>query len=148
MSIVVSPESAYAQELRKWEMRPTLQVPNPLTFGEGGRMGMPFQEFPKAMYLAGRNDKGGIIFADYQEAADETKERNMRSRGFGHGQQEALDLLHERDNLLAVAAAERAYADRKMSPEAQEEAKIADESTGKHVGSVPETPILHRQKKA
>lgn len=142
--IIPNPEAPESLELRKWEMRPTTLVPNPLKWGEGGRMGMPFQPFPKAMYLMVENPKGGFLVAEFLTVENEQQEANLRSRGFGEGQGEAYELLLERQQALACAAAERADADRKLSAAAQAEAQRADDATGKHLGEIPATPIKPR----
>ncbi len=141
MAVIWSPESEHAKEMAKWEMHPTPEVPKPLKWGAGGRMGMPFQEYPKFMGLAGRTKQGVPTIIDEQIAASEVEEANLRSRGFGAGHGEAMELLHARDQAVAVADAERNYTDRKMSPEAQREAKEAEDSTARHLGEIPALPV-------
>jgi hypothetical protein len=144
VSVFYSPESAHAKEMAKWEQTRTAEVPNPVAWADGGRFPRTHQEYPKAMHLAGRNKSGVPEVQDTQIAETETMEANFRSRGFGSGPEEALKILHAKDQEAAVGAAERAYSDRKMSPAAQAEADAVDSHVARHLPELPAVPITKR----
>jgi hypothetical protein len=138
MAVFHAPETAMAKELRKWEYGPQDQ---------GYRGPREYQEYPKMLSLAGRNDAGQVVILEERVADDAVQERNLESRGFCFGRGVALEAFHENRAAEGVAAAERAYTDRRMSPKAQAEAAEADEAAGmRHVGAVPETPIKPKRK--
>jgi hypothetical protein len=133
MSVLWSPESEYAKERRRWETQHT-------EFGPPGREAR-FTEWPIMLYRATRHPNGGPPIIEHIIADDEQQERNMRSRGFVRGPDNAIKALEARERGVAIAAAERADADRRMSERAQAEARAVDDTTISHVGSIPETPI-------
>ncbi len=147
MGVIYSPESAHAKELAKWEQQPTPEVPRPLSRAEGGRYPREQQDYPKWMHLAGRNKSGVPEIQESHLAETDTQEANFRSRGFGSGPEDAIKLLHERDQTAAVGAAERAFSDRKMSPAAQAEAEAVDVTVARHLPEIPAEPIVKRQKR-
>lgn len=122
MSVIQTPDSAMARELDKWNVS------------------RPKAEFPKRMYLAARPIKGGQVIFPEQQDADEVLERNLRSRGWGSGQVEALELLEQREFLLAEGAAHRAHDDRHLSESAQREVAQVEQSTDHHVAEIPRKP--------
>ncbi len=139
MGVLYSPESAFAKEARKWEM-------DYGPFGAPGRPrdGVP-KPFPSMFYKVRRADMGGgVAVVERIVAEDEAQARNLASRGFFSGVAAAAAALEAAEQALAVAAAERNYADRHMSVDAKAEAQAADDATGAHLGSVPETPIRRR----
>ena len=135
--ILHSPDSAHAKELAKWEQQPTPSVPQPVGWADGGRYPRRFEEYPKMLYRAGRPTAAGVYVTDSRVVATETEERLARGQGFHDGQQAAIDAVHQADQALATAAAERAYTDRRMSPNAQAEAAEVDATTADHVGDIP-----------
>lgn len=134
MSVLHSPDSAYAKEMAKWESVPTRHCPEPLR---------PYQfyPFPAMFYRAERPPMGGQPVFEEMVVEDELQAGNMRSRGWGSGQAEAVQMLEQREHALSVAAAERAYSEKGMSEKARAEAEAYDQSTASHVGEIPETPI-------
>src|SRR5437773_7615143 len=116
--ILHSPDSEEAKERVKWEALPT-------AFGPGLRPYV-YREFPKWLHKAGRTPDGRPTIIDAQLAESDVQEANLLSRGFREGQEAALALLHETDREVARLAANRAYTDRSMSPQAQAEAAAAD----------------------
>jgi len=140
MPVLHAPESQYAKEMRKWEAHHT-------QYGPPGR---PFvhREFPKMLYLAGRNDKGKIVLIDRQVARDEDEERNLKSRGFVFGPDKAIAACEAAEVEIAKLAAERNFLERRMSEKAQAEAaRVNDAAGARHVPVVPETPIpTHRKR--
>jgi hypothetical protein len=133
MGVMWSQDSEYARERRRWESQHT-------EFGPGERP-YTYQEFPLMMYRAVRSSSGGAPTLEHYVVENEQQERNMLSRGFVRGPENAVAALEERERGLAQAAAERAYQDKRMSEKAQQEAAAVDESTISHLGSIPETPI-------
>jgi hypothetical protein len=131
--VMWSPDSEYAKERRRWES----------THSEFGPPGRPAvgTEFPLMIYRAKRSPNGGPPIIEHHIVDDEQQERNMRSRGFVRGPDNAIKELEASEQGVAIAAAERAAADRKMSAKAQAEAVAVDETTISHLGSIPETPI-------
>jgi hypothetical protein len=93
------------------------------------------------LYRAKRPLNGGSPVIEHHIVQDEQEERNMQSRGFVRGPDNAIKALEHSEQDVARAAAERAYADQRMSAKAQAEVQVLDESTIQHIGSVPETPI-------
>ncbi len=93
-------------------------------------------------YKMKRAESGpGFDVVHYIAAADEIEASNLMSRGYRQGREAAIELVKESEQTVAVAAAERAYTDRRMSERAQSEAAAADNATGSHLGEVPTTPI-------
>ena len=131
MPVVVSPDSEEAKELAKWESRPTRNCPEP-------QKPYVFQPYPAAFYYATRPSLGGTPVFQMETVENDTQAGNMRSRGWGNGQAEAVQRLEEREQALAVGEAERHFSDRRMSEKAQAEADAFDESTDEHVPVIPE----------
>jgi len=133
LGILYSPDSAYSVERRKHET----------THGEWGPPGKAavFTEFPKMVYRAKRKPAGGPPEIEHFIVNDEQEQRNMLSRGYVQGPDKAIESLEHGEQELARAAAERAYADQRMSAKAREESTAADDATIAHLGEVPEIPI-------
>jgi len=136
MGVMWSQESEYARERRKWETTHT-------EFGPPGREAR-FSEFPIMLYKALRPPTGGPPVFEHIIVDDEQQERNMRSRGWVRGPDHAIQELEASEQGVAIAAAERAYQDKRMSPKAQEEAAAEDEKTISHLGEIQEKPIRRR----
>src|SRR5207245_5004672 len=129
-----SQDSEYAKERRKWESTHT-------EFGPPGKS-FVFSEYPLMLYRAKRRPEGGKDpILEQFIVEDEQQERNMQSRGWVRGPDNAIKALEQSEHGLAQAAAERAYQDRLMSDRAKAEAAAVDETTIQHLGSIPETPI-------
>ena len=99
-------------------------------------------------YYAERPVGGGEVAWRKEVAETEAMVANLRSRGWGVGQAEAIAELETRETALAVAAAERAHSDRGMSDKARAEADAFDETVADHVGAIPDTPIVRRKHRA
>jgi hypothetical protein len=141
MAVLHSPESDYAKEMRKHEAQHT-------PFGPGERPYV-YQPFPTRMYKAGRSDAGPVVIVDALDAANDTEQRNLESRGYvAGGQGAAMDAFHAGDAEIAKLAANRAHQERTMSPAAQREAAAADDATMDHLPVIPETPIKRRGRPA
>jgi len=134
MGVMWSQDSEYAKERRKWESETT-------AFGPAGRP-FVYAEYPLMLYRAKRRPEGGKDpILEQFIVEDEQQERNMQSRGWVRGPDNAIKALEQSEHGLAQAAAERAYQDRLMSDRAKAEAAAVDETTIQHLGSIPETPI-------
>ena len=132
--ILWSPDSDYAKERRKWEAQHT-------QFGAPGRP-FVYAEYPLMLYRAKRRPEGGKDpILEHFTVEDDQQERNMQSRGWVRGPDNAIKALEETERGLAQAAAERAYQDTRLSERAQAEATAVDETTIQHLGEIPETPI-------
>lgn len=136
--ILHSPESEFAKESVKWESQASALGP--------GLRPYVYQEYPKALYKAGRSATGVPIIIDRYDVESAVQEANLRSRGYHQGQDVALAALHAADQEAAVQAANRAFNDQRMSPQARAEADAADARTSSHLAAIPETPIKPKRK--
>lgn len=138
MAVVHAPDSEFAKEMARWEAHHT-------QYGPPGRP-YTYQPFPTRMYKAARNEHGQSAIVDAATAHDTTEQRNLESRGFVvGGQQAALDALAAQEQEIAILAANRNYHDRRMSEQAQAEARAAEfEAGARHLAAIPETPIKRR----
>jgi hypothetical protein len=134
MPVVSLPGTAHTKERLKWEYQE-------FRIGEeqGERVRI-FEEFPKMLYKAGRDGQNQIDILERIEVGDADQQRRMESRGYVDGQVEALAAYEAQERDVAKLAANRAFHDRKMSPEAQAEARAIDEATPGHLGEIPEAP--------
>ena len=80
----------------------------------------------------------------YVVVETEDQHLKMRGQGWSDTQEKAIELAEANDHALAQAAAERHYAEKRMSPKAQEEAKAVDQEEFHHVAEIKETPIKRR----
>ena len=142
--IVHNPATPFAREMAKWEM----------AYSPYGPPGRPrevvgFQQWPAMFYKCKRSDSNGdFVVEHYREAADENEARTLEGLGYSLGRAAAEQAVVAREQMVAQAAAERAFTDRRMSEKAQAEAKAADEATAEHVAEVPVTPIRRRGRPA
>src|SRR6266446_3296792 len=137
MAVMWSQDSEYAKERRKWESQDT-------QFGSAGRP-FVYAEYPLMLYRAKRRPEGGKEpLLEHFTVEDEQQERNMQSRGWVRGPDNAIKALEDSERGLAQAAAERVYADQRMSEKAKQEAAKVDEATISHLGEIKETPIRRR----
>lgn len=143
MSVIIAPGTKYADEVLKHEF-------DDFRIGaERGKRGpRVFQEFPKMVYKAGRNEVGKIEILERHVVQNADEERNLASRGFRGGQQEALDLCGAEARELAKLAANRAYQERTMSDAARAEAEAYEASVDEHVAEIPEAPKKKRGRPA
>jgi len=138
-SIAISPSSAYAKEMAKWETTHT-------KYGPPGRK-YTFQEYPKMLYKLKRGN-GLEIEATYT-VQDADEERNLNSRGF-LPLEEAAKAMAQEQTEHGKLAAEREYEIQhgRLSEKAISEVRAAEEAHGStHMPVVPETPIpTHRKR--
>ncbi len=137
MSVQWTPESAFAVEMRKWEMRPTTTCPDYTLLP---RFNAPFQEFPKMLYQASRHD-GGPRLSGTVIAESAGHEASLLHQGWSLSPDAAIAAITAQDQEFATLAAERHFVERGMSPRAQAEAQAADDATPAHLASLPVTPI-------
>lgn len=139
MAVVHSQDSAFSKEMAKWEAHHT-------QYGPPGRP-YTYQPYPTRMYRADRVE-GRSQIVEGATAHDDQEQRNLESRGFViGGQQAALDALAAREQEIAELAANGAYHERRMSPAAQAEAEAVRASSAVHLGEIPEAPIRRRGRK-
>lgn len=133
MPMVLPPETEYAKEMRKWEAFHT-------QFGPPGK---PYvkHDYPTRMYKCERQSDGKRTFEGVT-ANDEHEQRNLESRGFVRGgQQAALDALEKIELTHAELHAEMNFEARRMSENAQIEYHAAEATAGaRHIATVPEKP--------
>ena len=159
--VIYSPASEHSKELSRWEMKPLDNGSVTQAMIDGakaagmhhGRFDNP--EFPKAMYRAVQTPNGIKMEreADGRMASvtahSDVEQRNLESRGYHTSEPAAMQAIQDyNDKVLAPAAAERAYQDRRMSAKAQAEAEAIDNSTARHLGEVPREPIKRRGRPA
>lgn len=135
MPVVVAPGTRYADEVLKHEFDDVR-----IGTDRGKRGPRVYQEFPKMVYKAGRNDVGKIEILEHQVVETDLEESNLRSRGFVSTQEGALALFQRDDQDLAKLAANRAYQERTMSDAARKEAQDYESSVDEHVAEIPVTP--------
>jgi hypothetical protein len=107
------------KELRKWE-KPYV-----------------YAEFPK-MLFRGVTTTAGRVEYETRVVSSTVEEALAGESGWLLGPQLALDAEHQRQAAVGTAAAERAWADRRMSEAAQAEAAAVDAVTSQHLGEIPE----------
>lgn len=135
--------------MRKWEHRPVLvngTYVEPLPMDQGGKQNFPHQEYPKMLYRAESAD-GGPRIADMITVQGPVEEAQQCGRGFSVTQEEAIKQLAAQQLEFAKLAANRAYLEKRMSPNAQAEAAALDETTMQHLPEIPAQPITRRGRK-
>ncbi len=132
MAVVINPESVYAKELEKWNTPKR----------EGGHGPNGFEPYPAMMYLA-REKNGKAVIGDPQDeqfsatcqrkVGDVEEREKARREGWRDNPKEALDHYEALQVAIATAAAEAAYAAKRMTPKAQAERAKLDAATDKHI---------------
>lgn len=142
--IVHNPATPYAREMAKWEMGWS-------NYGPPGRPRetVGHQPYPAAFYKMSRSKTNGdFLVDDMREASGEAEATNLESLGYRQGRVAAIAYVESLEQMVAVAAAERAFKDKSMGEKAQAEARRADDATSQHVAEVPVTPIRKRGRPA
>ena len=140
MGVLQNYEGPEGWERWSWEHTIAETHPsNPLV--KGRRPEFP-QLYPAMLYkVTNRNP----LKLDCVTVGSENEERTYISQGYvAGGPACAVDEYDNGLNRLAKAAAERAFHEQRMSPQAQAEAEAVDLTTIKHLGEIPETPIKRR----
>jgi hypothetical protein len=121
----------YAKEMARWNA--------PYTY----------QEFPKMLYRAATTTAGRVELEQPPRTVTTAgAEQEALAAGWCPNPQTALDRETTRQEAIGTAAAERAFADRRMSAAAQAEAQAADAAAGaKHLGEIRERPRRPRPPK-
>jgi len=169
MGIRYDQQSAYVQERRKWEIRPTVIEPQwvspqtidgkvragfmdgtyvePIPMAEGGKGGWPFMPYPKTLFKAIRADGGPKIDLTQNcsiVVQNEQEDRMQQGRGWYESQEAAIEAIHAEDREWAKLAAERNFEVRRMSEKARAEVQAVDDVNSNHVPEIPHTPIKKR----
>jgi len=137
MGVVRTGESAYDKEFVKWDTPQS----------QGGMKPDTFQPFPAMLYKAHQRDNGQWAVSDpfdenwirrcYLIVRDDAEMRRHLDNGWRPTPAEALAYAERHQRAIADAAAERHYADQRLSESAQREAAAADAATNDHVPDVP-----------
>lgn len=139
MSVVHSEDSAYMQEMQRWEGHKYFGDLPP---------GRPYQyrEFPHRLYKAGRNAHGQTAILEAQTANDEREASNLESRGFVMGgQDKAIEAFERQELEIAKLAAERNFEMTRMSEGARREVAQVEASAGaRHIAEIPRTPVKRK----
>lgn len=98
-----------------------------------------FRPYPKMLYR-GRTLTNGSLDVEQRIVGSEADELLAAGAGWCPRPDEATDAEVRRQEGLGTAAAERAWADRRLSPRAQAEAAAVDQTTAKHLGEIPIAP--------
>lgn len=136
MGVVRTGESAYDKELNKWDT-PQRQ---------GGMRPDTYQPFPAMLYKAHQKDNGQWSVNDpFDEnwsrrcqmiVRDDTELRRQMEQGWRQSPSDALEYADRLQRAIADAAAERHYADQRLSDSARREAAAADAATNDHVPDI------------
>lgn len=146
MPVFIAPETTHGKELWMWdhyedEIYPQSDPDKPIR----GKRKRGFQPFPVMLYKAGRNDQNQIdVIMPGKQAHSEAERAQLEREGYVIGPDLAVAKAEALEQDIAVAAAERDYTDRKMSPAAQAEARAYDASVAEHVAEIPRTPVRKR----
>lgn len=144
MGIIHPEDGEFATELRKWN----------LSKRQGGMGPDGHEEFPHMVYKAfpykgGKVQCGdmGVVTGDPEAMAFASKcqltvrnpEELARATadGWADSPDDAIAAYEGVQKTIGDAAAERAFADQRLSDRAKAEAKAADEATHEHVADVP-----------
>jgi hypothetical protein len=130
-----SPQSAYGQEMAKWN--------KPYTH----------QPFPKMLYRA-KTDGSRITLSDSPSGEiaqgctlvvnNEAEMRRAKDEGWREGPKEALEHQLALQKAVSDAAAERNFRDRNMGEKAKAESAAAEAEADGHLGEIPEQPVRRR----
>lgn len=142
MAVCHSPESAWGKELWKWDH--TVGETNPHDDNIKGMRPSSPQEYPMMLYKAGRNAKNQIALLSNRIAQNAYERESLERDGFVFGPAAAIERCEAQELEIAKLAANRAYQDRKLSPEAQAEAAAYEETVREHVAEVPSQPVKRR----
>jgi hypothetical protein len=137
-SIVIPANTPYAKEMRRHEATHT-------EFGQGERP-FVYREFPKMLYKAVRQEKGGVTYEGFQ-VGDAEEQRNMQSRGYSATLELAHAALLKEQTEHGKLAAERNYeiAHGRISEAAAAEVRAAEAEHGaRHLPEVAEKPRRRR----
>lgn len=136
--VFYNPASPEAREHAKWETTHT-------KWGDPGKPPYQFTPYPAMLYRPSRLPSGQIDWSEQLTVHSEDEQRTWESRGYvAGGRGVAQERLEQHERGIATAAAERAAAERRMSPQARAEAERHDDATAAHVPEIPRTPVRRR----
>lgn len=135
MSLFIAPDSPEGKERSRWD-RPR----NTTVDGIPGMRCVGFEEYPKALYRAGRPNMGNVAITGSTTAHTQDQESILRGQGWHTTQEAAIQAVHAQHVEFSKLAAERHYVERSMSARAQAEAESYDAETVQHVPVIPEAP--------
>jgi hypothetical protein len=169
MPVVRSETGAEAEERNRFEQHVSCAKTSD---GSVIPPGNPYQyrEWPRMLYMArtGEHDetcgKAGCWAPDlhngqyfvihprheawsrgsYTIAQTEHEYERLYAQGWRKTQAEAMAYAHRFERVISDAAAERAYADRNMSPAAKAEAAQVEAESATHVAEIPVAPVKRR----
>ncbi len=137
MPIVRTGNAAWELEEAKWNTPKS----------QGGMRPDGFEPFPKMLYQAFKRDNGKVQCMDpydedfsrrcYMTVNNEAELARAHGLGWSDTPQDALARFEQQEQELARAAAEAAFAAKRMSEKAQAELKAAEDATADHVADVP-----------
>lgn len=137
MGLLISPDTPYGKEMWKWDHMEHERHPSDPNIH--GMRPSSFRAYPAMLYQATQKNPWQF---ERKEVADEVAERLAIGQGFvSGGQGEAARVFDERQQGLALAAAERNFADRHMGEKARDESSAAEQASSTHLGEIPRTPI-------
>lgn len=140
MAMLIAPETPYGKELWRWEHHEGETHPSDSSIRGMGARG--FKPYPAMLYQV--TQKNPWKWESVQ-VHSEMEQQNYESRGFvAGGLKAACDEFDANQQRLAVAAAERNYADRNMSEKAKAHRDEVEQASSVHLGEIPETPIKRR----
>lgn len=157
--VMHSPASNWAKEMACWETVPradgsvTQQMIDTARRAGVHHGTFDHQEFPKAMYHATQTPTGIKLDTEPDgrlasvSAHSPEEQRNLESRGFASSQAGAIAVVEEANQAAAVAAANRAFHDRRMTAAARAEAEAIDSRVARHLGEIPEARRPGRRKR-
>lgn len=140
MSMLIAPDTAYGKELWKWDHHEGEAHPSDASIR--GMRPNGFRAFPAMLYRVTQTNPHKW---ESEVARDAVAQTALEQRGFVAGGLAAAAADYDRlQQSFAVAAAERNYADRRMSEAARAESDAAEQASSRHLGAIPETPIRRR----
>jgi hypothetical protein len=116
---------------------------------EMARWNTPYVYAPLPQMLYRGVTRAGRVAVEQRVVETEREQTLALEQGWRENPQTATDEETRRQEQVGTAAAERAYADQRLSPRAQAEAAAADQAAGaKHLGEIPERPRRPRPSRA
>lgn len=98
-----------------------------------------YREFPK-MLFRGTTTTAGRVEIEQRIVGSEGEQALAVGAGWSSHPERAREIETRAQEDLGTAAAERAWTDRRLSPQAQAEAAAVDQTTAKHLGEIPVAP--------
>lgn len=144
---MITPESPLGIELAKWDTKRS----------QGGMRPDSFEEYPKMVYRAQKNENGKVLCGDVPPpyatdlqilkadtftkqcqriVKDEGEERLASGQGWCESPGAAIEAFERQEQEIGNAAAEAKYRAQGMTANAQRELASAEKETAKHVTDV------------